>query len=64
MAPVLALTIFVVAFWFIATERANKVKTVLIAAGLMAVLGLIPGERCSIPSTRGSTGTSSSCCSA
>ena len=45
MAPVLALAIFVVAFWFIATERANKVKTVLVAAGLMAVLGLIPGER-------------------
>ncbi|HET6735823.1 ArsB/NhaD family transporter [Mycobacterium sp.] len=45
MAPVLALAIFVVAFWFIATERANKVKTVLVAAGMMAVLGLIPGER-------------------
>ena len=45
MAPMLALTIFVVAFWFIATERADKVKTVLIAAALMAVLGLIPGER-------------------
>src|SRR6478672_7654845 len=43
MAPVLALAIFVVAFWFIATERADKVKTVLCAAGLMAVLGLIPG---------------------
>jgi Na+/H+ antiporter NhaD/arsenite permease-like protein len=45
MAPLLALAIFVVAFWFIATERANKVKTVLVAAALMAVLGLIPGER-------------------
>ena len=45
LAPVLALTIFVVAFWFIATERADKVKTVLIAAALMALLGLIPGER-------------------
>ena len=45
MAPVLALTIFVVAFWFIATERANKVKTVLVAAALMTVLGLIPGDR-------------------
>jgi len=45
MAPVLALAIFVAAFWFIATERADKVKTVLIAAALMAVLGLIPGER-------------------
>jgi Na+/H+ antiporter NhaD/arsenite permease-like protein len=45
MAPVLALTIFVVAFWFIATERANKVKAVLAAAGMMAVLGLIPGHR-------------------
>ncbi|WP_102145295.1 SLC13 family permease [Mycobacterium hubeiense] len=45
MAPVLAVTIFVVAFWFIATERAHKVKTVLVAAGLMTVLGLVPGER-------------------
>jgi Na+/H+ antiporter NhaD/arsenite permease-like protein len=42
---VLALAIFVVAFWFIATERANKVKTVLVAAALMTVLGLIPGDR-------------------
>ena len=40
-----ALTIFVVAFFFIATERADKVKTVLIAAGLMAVLGLVPGNK-------------------
>jgi Na+/H+ antiporter NhaD/arsenite permease-like protein len=40
----LALAIFVVAFWFIATERADKVKTVLVAAGLMTVLGLIPGD--------------------
>jgi Na+/H+ antiporter NhaD/arsenite permease-like protein len=45
LAPALALAIFVVAFGFIATERANKVKTVLIAAGLMTLLGLIPGER-------------------
>lgn len=45
VAPVLAIVIFVVAFWFLATERANKVKTVLVAAGLMTVLGLIPGER-------------------
>src|SRR6476469_1192230 len=45
MAPVLALAILVAAFWFIGTERADKVKTVLIAAALMAVLGLIPGER-------------------
>ena len=35
LAPLLALAIFVVAFWFLATERANKVKTVLVAAGLM-----------------------------
>ncbi|WP_336083706.1 ArsB/NhaD family transporter [Nocardia sp. SSK8] len=44
MAAALAVLIFVVAFFFIATEKADKVKTVLIAAGLMAVLGLIPGE--------------------
>ncbi|MFD4181247.1 SLC13 family permease [Rhodococcus sp. NPDC058514] len=45
MAPVLALAIFVGALWFIATERAHKVKTVLVAAALMALLGLIPGEQ-------------------
>ena len=45
MAPALALAIFVGALWFIATERAHKVKTVLVAAALMAVLGLIPGEQ-------------------
>src|SRR5918998_2105686 len=43
-APWLALSIFVVAFVFIATERANKVKTVLVAAGAMTVLGLAPGS--------------------
>ncbi|MCV7302771.1 ArsB/NhaD family transporter [Mycobacterium barrassiae] len=43
LAPLLALAIFVVAFWFLATERANKVKTVLVAAGLMTLLGLTPG---------------------
>jgi di/tricarboxylate transporter len=39
------LSIFVGALWFIATERAHKVKTVLVAPALMAVLGLIPGEQ-------------------
>lgn len=42
--PVTALVIFVIAFFFIATERANKVKIVLVAAGAMTVLGLIPGD--------------------
>jgi Na+/H+ antiporter NhaD/arsenite permease-like protein len=45
LAPLLALAVFVVAFWFLATERANKVKTVLVAAGLMTLLGLTPGEK-------------------
>ncbi|MBL1080052.1 ArsB/NhaD family transporter [Nocardia sp. 2] len=45
MDGLIALTIFVGAFWFIATERADKVKVVLIAAGLMTVLGLTPGEK-------------------
>jgi len=44
MSAILALGIFVVAFFFIATEKADKVKTVLIAAGAMAVLGLTPGS--------------------
>jgi Na+/H+ antiporter NhaD/arsenite permease-like protein len=39
----IALAIFLVAFYFIATEKVGKVKVVLIASGLMAVLGLIPG---------------------
>lgn len=45
LAPFLALAIFVGAFWFLATERANKVKTVLVAAGLMTLLGLTPGAQ-------------------
>jgi Na+/H+ antiporter NhaD/arsenite permease-like protein len=43
MNAVLALAIFVVAFFFIATEKADKLKVVLIASGAMAVLGLVPG---------------------
>ncbi|GAA5059703.1 ArsB/NhaD family transporter [Nocardia callitridis] len=44
MNQILALAIFVGAFFLIATERANKVKVVLIAAALMMVLGFAPGE--------------------
>jgi Na+/H+ antiporter NhaD/arsenite permease-like protein len=40
---VLALAVFLVAFGFIATEKVGKVKVVLVAAGTMAVLGLVPG---------------------
>ncbi|RFS86320.1 hypothetical protein D0T12_06890 [Actinomadura spongiicola] len=43
MSAVVALAIFVVAFFFIATERVDKVKVVLVAAGLMTVLGLTSG---------------------
>lgn len=43
MSFTIALAIFVVAFFFIATEKVDKVKVVLIAAGLMLVLGLAPG---------------------
>ncbi|WP_408004624.1 SLC13 family permease [Pseudonocardia lacus] len=42
--PGLALGIFVVAFYFIATEKIDKVVTVLVAAGAMTVLGLTPGS--------------------
>lgn len=44
MTGVIALAIFLVAFVFIATEKVDKVKVVLVAAGAMAVLGLIPGS--------------------
>jgi Na+/H+ antiporter NhaD/arsenite permease-like protein len=43
MSAALALGIFVVAFYFIATEKADKVRTVLVAAGAMTLLGLAPG---------------------
>src|ERR1044071_8212835 len=45
MDGLIAVAIFVVAFWFIATERADKVRVVLLAAGAMTVLGLTPGEQ-------------------
>src|SRR5690606_12777188 len=44
MSAVLALTIFVIAFLFIATEKVDKVKVVLVAAGLMTVFGLTSGD--------------------
>jgi Na+/H+ antiporter NhaD/arsenite permease-like protein len=44
VAAVLALAIFLVAMFFIATEKAGKVRVVLIGAGIMAALGLIPGS--------------------
>ncbi|GAA0583373.1 ArsB/NhaD family transporter [Kribbella sandramycini] len=43
MRQFVALGIFAVAFFFIATEKANKVKVVLIGAAAMLVLGLAPG---------------------
>ncbi|WP_027943732.1 ArsB/NhaD family transporter [Amycolatopsis taiwanensis] len=43
MPAVAALSIFLVSFFFIASEKVNKVKVVLIAAALMTVLGLAPG---------------------
>ncbi|TDC81594.1 ArsB/NhaD family transporter [Actinomadura sp. 7K507] len=43
MSAILALAIFIVAFFFIATEKIDKVKVVLVAAGLMTVLGLTSG---------------------
>ncbi|HEU5421034.1 MAG TPA: ArsB/NhaD family transporter [Streptosporangiaceae bacterium] len=44
MAAAAALAIFCAAMFFIATEKAGKVKVVLIAAGVMAALGLVPGS--------------------
>ncbi|SMC78749.1 SLC13 family permease [Lentzea albidocapillata] len=44
MSAALALTIFLIAYFLIATEKADKVKVVLVAAGLMAVFGLVPGS--------------------
>ncbi len=44
MSAALALAIFVTAFYFIATEKVDKVKVVLVASALMAVLQLVPGN--------------------
>ncbi|TDC69304.1 hypothetical protein E1200_08970 [Actinomadura sp. GC306] len=43
MSAIVALVIFIIAFFFIATEKVDKVKVVLVAAGLMTVLGLTSG---------------------
>ncbi|BCJ31616.1 ArsB/NhaD family transporter [Actinocatenispora sera] len=43
MSAVASLAIFLTAFGLIAAEKLGKVKVVLIAAGLMAALGLTPG---------------------
>ncbi|WP_329474781.1 SLC13 family permease [Kribbella sp. NBC_01484] len=43
MRPLVALGIFGLAFFYIATEKANKVKVVLIGAAGMLLLGLAPG---------------------
>ncbi|MDN5725910.1 MAG: ArsB/NhaD family transporter [Propionibacteriales bacterium] len=44
VVPFLAIAIFAVAFFFIATEKIDKVKVVLVASGVMALTGLIPGS--------------------
>ena len=43
MRQAAALAIFALAFFFIATEKVNKVKVVLVAAATMLLLGLAPG---------------------
>ncbi|HIV58142.1 MAG TPA: ArsB/NhaD family transporter [Candidatus Stackebrandtia faecavium] len=43
-APYIALAIFIVAYFFIATEKLNRVAVVLTAAGVMAALGIVSGE--------------------
>ena len=45
MSAGLAIGVFIVAFCFIATERVNKVKVVLIAAATMAATGIISGAK-------------------
>lgn len=42
--PFAAIAIFAIAFVLIATERVNRVAVVLSAAGLMTLLGLVPGS--------------------
>lgn len=44
MSAALAIAIFLIAFVFIATEKVDRVKVVLLAAGAMAMLDLVPGQ--------------------
>ncbi|MEU7694686.1 ArsB/NhaD family transporter [Microbispora sp. SCL1-1] len=53
MSAAVSFAIFVVAFAFIAAEKVHKVKVVLVAAGAMAVLGLIPGDEVFFSETAG-----------
>ncbi|MFF5231320.1 SLC13 family permease [Dactylosporangium sp. NPDC000521] len=44
MSAVAAIVIFTVAFALIATEKVHRVAVALFAAGMMALLGLVPGK--------------------
>ena len=44
LAPYIALIIFAAAYFFIATEKLNRVAVVLTAAGAMAALGIVSSE--------------------
>ena len=44
MSATIAVAIFAVAFAFIAADKVPRVRVVLIAAGAMAMLGLVPGK--------------------
>ncbi|MFI5910626.1 SLC13 family permease [Dactylosporangium sp. NPDC051541] len=44
MSAVAAIVIFTIAFALIATEKIHRVAVALFAAGLMALLGLVPGK--------------------
>lgn len=44
IAPIAAIAIFAVAFFFIATEKFNRVAVVLVTAGLMTAIGLTTAD--------------------
>ena len=64
MTAWIAVAVFVAAYVFIATEWVHKTLVALVGAGLVLALGIVGSTRSSTRTRPGSTGTSSSCCSA
>ncbi|WP_242911484.1 hypothetical protein [Actinomadura terrae] len=62
MTAAAAVTIFVVAYALIASERIHRTAVALGGAALMLLLHITDARAASSPSTPASTGTSSSCC--
>ena len=59
----IAITVFVIAYILIASDRVNKTLVALCGGAIVLALGIVGADDVFSPTTPGSTGTSSSCSS-